>query len=94
MGGWVGRQIRDFAQVVAELVDDGDEPLAALVAALDVYRPKLRDVEEMTQLALAEISDLRLVPPQYRALAATAERAPASVEPKRATRQRVERELL
>lgn len=36
--------------------------------ALAVYRPAIRDTAEFTRLALADISDLRLVPPQYHAM--------------------------
>lgn len=63
--GWVGRNLRDLMAVVAEQA--AELPIAeALAEALAIYRPRLRDTQHMTQLALAEISDLRLVPPEYR----------------------------
>jgi MoxR-like ATPase len=66
--GWVGRNLRDLMAVVAEFVGDGMESDAAVEMALAVYRPAIRDTAEFTRLALADISDLRLVPPQYHAM--------------------------
>ena len=65
---WVGRNIRDFVQLLAEDVAlDPDTSLAEhLQMALAVYQPPLRDTAEMTQLALATVTDTRLVPPQFR----------------------------
>lgn len=86
--GWTGRNLRDLMRVTAELVDDGQAPYAALTAAREIYVPKLRDVQQMTQLALSEITDLRLVPPEYRAQvrAAQTETAEQPVEPTRRRR--------
>lgn len=75
--GWVGRTLRDLLRVAVELLDDGWEPDAALREALDIYRAKLRDVRLMTQLALAEVSDLRLLPPEWRDQAAQEPQEPA-----------------
>ena len=87
--GWTGRNIRDLVTMVAELVQDGTTPTAAVQEAMTLYRPTLRDVAEMTALALREVSDLRLVPPEYR-VAAGREREQAEPEPqaerRRATR--------
>jgi len=73
--GWVGRNLRDLLRVAQELRDDGLEPDASLLEALSIYRARLRDVRLMTQLALAEVSDLRLLPPEWR------EQAMAEPEP-------------
>lgn len=67
--GWVGRHMRDLMHVAAEYRADGLPDDEAVRMALTVYRPHLRDVTTMTQAALAELSDLRLVPPAYRSLA-------------------------
>lgn len=66
--GWVGRNLRDLMAVVAEFVSDGMDSDAAVEMALAVYRPAIRDTAEFTRLALADISDLRLAPPQYHAM--------------------------
>ena len=87
--GWTGRNLRDFGPVVADRLAEGMPLDDALTAALDEYRPALRDVAEQTALALAEISDLRLLPKDYRQQAqrAAAEERPAppapSAEPRR-----------
>lgn len=85
--GWVGRNVRDLMAVVAELVPDAPTLNDAISDALAIYRPKLRDTQQMTQLALAEISDLRLVPPHYRQVAAQ-ETIPAPMSPESGRRRR------
>lgn len=87
--GWTGRNIRDLVTMVAELVQDGTTPPAAVQEAMALYRPTLRDVAEMTALALREVSDLRLVPAEYRA-AAGRERERVEPEPQ-AERRRAAR---
>jgi len=64
--GWTGRNLRDLGGVLGDLLAEGMPLDAALLAALDLYRPPLRDTAAQTALALAEISDLRLLPPEYR----------------------------
>lgn len=64
--GWTGRNLRDLGGVIGDLLAEGMPLDAALRAALDLYRPPLRDTAAQTALALAEISDLRLLPPEYR----------------------------
>jgi len=64
--GWTGRNLRDLGGVIGDLLAEGMPLDAALLAALDLYRPPLRDAAAQTALALAEISDLRLLPPEYR----------------------------
>ncbi len=84
--GWTGRNLRDFMAMVAELHEDGLSPDDALLEALDLYRPSLRESAEMTMLALREITDLRLVPPEHRAAVAGAHAYAAGDES--GTRQR------
>jgi len=64
--GWTGRNLRDLGGVLGDLLAEGMPLDAALLAALDLYRPPLRAAAAQTALALAEISDLRLLPPEYR----------------------------
>ena len=64
--GWTGRNLRDLGGVLGDLLAEGMPLDAAIRAALDLYRPPLRDTAAQTALALAEISDLRLLPPEYR----------------------------
>ena len=64
--GWTGRNLRDLGGVLGDLLAEGMPLDAAILAALDLYRPPLRDTAAQTALALAEISDLRLLPPEYR----------------------------
>jgi len=64
--GWTGRNLRDLGGLLGDLLAEGMPLDAAVRAALDLYRPPLRDTAAQTALALAEISDLRLLPPEYR----------------------------
>ena len=64
--GWTGRNLRDLGGLIGDLLAEGMPLDAAILAALDLYRPPLRDTAAQTALALAEISDLRLLPPEYR----------------------------
>lgn len=65
--GWTNRQLRDLATFTGELIDsDNLPPEEALHMALDNYIPATQDYQRMIDLALAEASDLRLVPAWYR----------------------------
>lgn len=80
--GWSGRQLRDLSQIAAELIDQGLSPDTALAEALTLYRaPRRAEVERQIDLALAEISDLRLLPDEYRQRAL----AEPAADPVRAT---------
>jgi SpoVK/Ycf46/Vps4 family AAA+-type ATPase len=83
--GWTGRNLRDFMAMVGELHEDGLPPDDALLEALELYRPSLRESAAMTMLALREITDLRLVPPEHRAAVAGAQETPGDES---GTRQR------
>lgn len=88
--GWTGRNLRDLMRVAVELRDDdGLQAPTALRLALDIYQPPILINHEMTRLALAEISDLRLVPPEYRQQAQQARET--SQEPLQAPRRRARR---
>jgi transitional endoplasmic reticulum ATPase len=64
---WTGRTFRNFTRVVSEFVRyDNMEPFPAVLEALMLYKPKLRDVQRMTDEALAEVEDMRLLPVQLR----------------------------
>lgn len=68
--GWTGAELEALVLKVGELMDDGHKQLDAAKLALERFRPSTRDIEWMTDLALAEINDLDLVPPRYQALLA------------------------
>lgn len=87
--GWVGRNIRDYVGVVQELAADGLTLDAAYREALAIYVPKTRETAHLTQLALAEVTDLRLVPPAYRQrlAAAHSEAAPVAASSTRRRRE-------
>lgn len=65
--GWTGAELETMITIAAEIHhDEGLEPDLAILAALDCFRPTTAAIEEMTQAALAEVNDLRLLPPVYR----------------------------
>lgn len=66
--GWTGRNLRDLFGVIADLLAADPPPSLAdaIATALDCYLPPLQDVADMTALALREVSDLRLAPPEFR----------------------------
>lgn len=65
--GWVGRDLRNLVAVAKELVEtDGLDTHEALSEALKVFRPNLRDIGSMTASALRMVTDLRLLPPEWR----------------------------
>lgn len=74
--GWTGRNLRDLATIIAEGVAEGAPIDDAVAAALACYRPPLRDTAAATALALAEVTDLRLLPEEYRAQVRTAAALP------------------
>ena len=67
--GWTGRDLRNLCNVAAEMLTDPDSvsPEAAMEAAIEVYTPPVADIREMTEAALRMVSDLRMLPPEWRA---------------------------
>jgi transitional endoplasmic reticulum ATPase len=67
--GWTGAEIEAVTVKAAELVEDEDlDPAEALIQAVQRIRPSTADIEFMTLLALKEVNDLDLLPPNYRGL--------------------------
>lgn len=66
--GWTGRNLRDLFGVIDDILATDAPPSLneAVALALDCYLPSLQEVEALTALALREVSDLRLAPPEYR----------------------------
>jgi AAA+ superfamily predicted ATPase len=77
--GWSARDLRNLFGVVADLrasMPDGSSE-RALAEAIEIYAPPLTDAGEMTAAALRMVSDLRLLPPEWRARRARARATPA-----------------
>ncbi|ACX51828.1 AAA ATPase central domain protein [Ammonifex degensii KC4] len=69
--GWTGAEIEALVLKAWEVAGDSGSAVLKdehLAEALDLYIPSTCCVEEMTRLALREVSDLSLVPPEYRHL--------------------------
>jgi intein/homing endonuclease len=66
--GWTGAELEALVLKAYELADDSGEAFAEkhLMGALEVYIPTTQNIGEMTALALAECSDIDLLPPEYR----------------------------
>lgn len=89
---WTGAELEALAIKAAEIYADDDpfEPNFASVhpavtEALRLFRPSTGSIQEQTMLALAEVSDLELLPPAYRSLALNAPSSSASSDPSPAT---------
>lgn len=68
--GYTGAEIEAICRKAAMLVEDyAMDPAQAAVEAAKRIKATTRDLEYMTALALAEISDLDLLPPGYKELA-------------------------
>jgi len=67
--GYTGAEIEAITLTAYEIAQDrGSDTITTedLNQAVDVIRPSTSDIEYMTLLAMREVNDLRLVPPQYR----------------------------
>jgi AAA+ superfamily predicted ATPase len=66
--GWTGAEMEALVLKAYEIADDSGEAFSAkhLMGALEVYIPTTQGIKEMTDLALAECSDIDLLPPEYR----------------------------
>lgn len=70
---WTGAELEALAikavEVFWEMDDHECDVRRAIQEALRLFRPTTQSIREQTLLALAEVSDLSLLPPQYRDLA-------------------------
>lgn len=67
--GWTGAELVEVARKAAEIMDDSHEDISlsdSLSQAVDRLCPTTQNIQDMTALAMAEINDLDLVPPEYR----------------------------
>lgn len=91
MHNWSGRNLKDFVAIATELYHETMDEEAALREALTIYRAPVAEIEHQIRLSLADLTDLRLVPPAYRSWifkpqgAAITDESP-TVEPRRGTR--------
>lgn len=90
--GWTGRHIRGLIDLARELVDDGESPADALRLCVNYYKaPDLVQLARYTDQALAAVTDLQLLPPEYREQATRPAEAPATEpeQPRRRERRQI-----